>query len=211
MGQNPVPLLTAQSAVDLCKFYQIKIKPAGQALLEASQTPREYFELLSASGHYADARRVLAHALPKRRALWWGCLCAWDVYGPEPPEIVSAVLQAVGGYVLDPREQLRRAAASLGKKARPNTLAGCLAMAAFFSGGSVSLPGLPHVAPKPFVTGRLVSVCVYLAAVLRDPARYKDHLRQYLDVGRALACGDHLWPSSPRLELVEEELAVLSC
>jgi hypothetical protein len=52
---------------------------------------------------------------------------------------------------------------------------------------------LPPVAPRPFITGRLVGVSVYLASVAIDPACYKQYLREYLAWGRAIAAGQMLW------------------
>src|SRR5262245_17316502 len=58
---------------------------------------------------------------------------------------------------------------------------------------------MPVVAPRPWVTGRLVGVSVYLSAVIRDPAHYKDHLRRYLSVGAAVMRGCGPWAPQPRL------------
>jgi hypothetical protein len=190
-------------ASDFCKYNEIQLGPPGRSLLAAGLTTDEYFDLLLANRCYADARRVLAHALPKRQALWWGCLCAWDVYRPQPPEAVNNVLQAVVRFVLEPTEDHRRATAARAQEIGPNTLAGCLAMAAFCSDGSLAPPGLPCVAPRPFLTGRLVGVAVYLASVLNDPARYKDHLRQYLAVGIEVSRGTNLWTEDGACEPVE--------
>jgi hypothetical protein len=77
-----------------------------------------------------------------------------------------------------------------------NTLAVTLATAAFFSGGSVSPPGMPPVAPRPFITGRLIGLTVYLCSVKRSAARYKQHLREYLSWGRDIAAGKLPIPST---------------
>lgn len=187
-------------AVDFCREMRLKLRPEGRAVLRPGLTPPQFFADLMKAGAYADARRVLAHALPRRRALWWGCLCAWEAYRPEPPADVLTVLHAVAGYVREPTEEHRRPLAALGRAVGVATLAGQLALAGFCSDGSLSLPGLPVVAPRPYVTGRLVGVAVYLAAVRRDPARYRDRLRQYLAVGLEVARGDNLWPAAPRPE-----------
>jgi hypothetical protein len=183
-------------AVDLCAYHEIQLRPEGRALLKPELGTQEYFELLLANGCYADARRVLAHALPKRRALWWGSLCAWDVYRPQPLEKVARVLQSVTRFVHDPSEDNRQATADCAREIEANSVAACLGMAAFCSDGSLAGPGLPCVPPKPFITGRLVGVTVYLASVLRDPTRYKDYLRQYLDLGVEVALGRNLWTVS---------------
>jgi hypothetical protein len=185
-----------RTAAALCRQQRIKLRPEGQALLCDDLSPRQFFDRLLEHGCYADARRVLAHSLPKRRALWWGCLCALDAYRPAPPPLDEAVLQTVVQFVQDPTEANRRAVVPLAKEAGMNSLTGCLAMAAFFSDGSISRPGLPFVPARPFVTGRLVGVAVYLAAVRRDPAHYRDHLRQYLALGLEVARGNNLWTAA---------------
>lgn len=181
------------SAFELVQQCRIKLKPGAESLLDDRLTPRAYFERLLQNGHLAEARRILAHTLPKRRALWWACLCAQDAYQDDLPQSVARAIEVVTRYVRDPSEPNRREAERVGRSLPPNRLEGCLAMAVFFSQGSVSLPHLPMVPPRPFVTGRLVGVCVYLASVTRSAAHYKDHLRQYLAVGVDIARGQNLW------------------
>jgi hypothetical protein len=43
----------------------------------------------------------------------------------------------------------------------------------------------------------MCGVTVYLASVRFDPARYKDHLRQYLAIGADVARGENLPPDLP--------------
>jgi hypothetical protein len=194
-SENPaIPSERIRSAVELCAYHQIKLKN-GRELLRSGQSPQQFYERLRDHDYLPEARRVLTHALPKRRALWWACICAAHAQPVKPAPLGDAVIAAVTRFVLDPSDERRRATLPLGKAAGFQTLPGNLAMAAFFSGGSVSDPGLPPVAPRPFVTGRLTSVTIYLAAVRRNPARYKDVLRQYLDLGLAIARGQHLWIS----------------
>jgi hypothetical protein len=196
--KHPLLLETAspgphRSAADFCRYHEIQLQTDGRSLLRAGLSIDEYLGLLLEKRCYADARRVLAHALPKRRALWWGCLCAWDVYRPQPPEEVHKVLQSVVDFILHPTEENRRATAARAQEVGPNALAHCLAMGAFCSDGSLAPPGLPCVAPRPFLTGRLVGVTVYLAAVMHEPAKYKDHLREYLAMGIEIFRGNNLW------------------
>lgn len=198
----PVELRTAE---DLCRFYQIKLK-TGHDLLRPEMTPRAFFDALLEQKHLADARRILAHALPCRKALWWGCLCALDVYRTEPSPSVNVVLEAICRFVQCPRDDSRRQAFELRREVRSGSLEHCLATAVFFSGGSISRPDLPYVAPKPWVTGRLVSVAVYLAAVKRDPRRYKDYLRQYLSVGLEVMRAETPWKNAVQTVLLVENL-----
>lgn len=191
----------ATSATELCRRGHIKLRSVAESLLRDDLSPQKFFDLLVSHSCLADARRVLAMALPKRRALWWGCLCSIDAYQDHMPAREMDAIEAVVNFVHAPSDANRRATSTCGMKAGVNTLGGTLAMATFFSMGSVSLPGLPHVAPRPFVTGRLVGVAVYLASVKCDPRRYKEHLRNYLALGRAIAAGKTLWAEPQRLEV----------
>lgn len=195
--QKPVPelpkLSDITSAIELCRKGRIKLEPGAESLLEEGLTPQAYFERLLSKNYQAEARRILAYAMPKRRALWWACLCVQDAYQDELPEPVARSVGAVTKFVEDPSEANRREAERVGKQLPFSRLEGCLAMAAFLSDGNISLPHLPIVQPKPHVTGRLISVCVYLASVTRSALHYKQHLRQYLAMGVEIARGRNLW------------------
>jgi hypothetical protein len=190
-----------RDAEEFCHALRLKLRPEGRALLRPGLQTVDYFAMLRDAGCLADARRVLAHALPRPRALWWGCLCAWEAFRPEPPQEVTGILQALTHYLQEPTDERRRALRVLGMQAGMGTLAGHLALAAFCSAGSLSKPGLPVVPPPLFATGRLVGVAVYLAAVKRDPARYRARLRQFLEVGLEVARGESLWPQPVETEL----------
>jgi hypothetical protein len=195
--------VAAKGAAAFCKYHQIDLQPEGRAMLRAGLSTKDYFATLWENGLLADARRVLANALPPRRSLWWGLLCAWNLYRPSPTAEVDEVLQAVVRFVLQPTEVHRRAAAASARAVELNSLAACLANAAFFSAGSMAPEGLPCVEPQPFITGRLVGVTVYLASVMQAPiAEYQNRLRQYLAVGLEIACGANLWPDCTPIEPV---------
>lgn len=186
-----------KTAAELCAYHEIQLLPESRALLFPELTPRQYFDRLRAAGHYADARRVLAHALSRRRALWWGCLCAAEAYATHPGHRDWQALDAVANYVVAGSETGRRAIEKLSEEISIESPGGCLLMAAFFSGGNTSIPAQPFVPPKPFITGRLVGVAVYLVSVWNDPPHYLEHLRRYLDLGLELANGPEPWTSCP--------------
>jgi hypothetical protein len=72
---------------------------------------------------------------------------------------------------------------------------GCLtaeawtAIAAFWSGDSIALPGQPPIVPLPHQAGSAVAAAVSLAAVRGDGKRYPDRLRRFLGSGRDIASG----------------------
>src|SRR5260370_35633567 len=86
-------------------------------LLGDGLTPWDYYEVLRERRLYADAFRFLAHALPKRVAVWWGCLCVWAVNREEPQGKFEAVLQPPVRWVLAPKEEARPAAGKPGREA----------------------------------------------------------------------------------------------
>ncbi len=52
---------------------QFELDAAAGKLLEPQHSVRQFFTLLNKQQHHADAIRFLAHALPKREAVWWAC------------------------------------------------------------------------------------------------------------------------------------------
>lgn len=201
MAAQPAPTNVAQLsrpprlAKDLLAWGQIRLKPAGQALLKPEVTSVDFFETLLKNDCLADARRVLAHSLPKRRALWWATLAAWDLQRQSTDNNLEEALKMVANFVITPTEEQRQAIGSLARRLPASSLACCLAQAVYFSSGSISQPGHPYVAARPFVTGRLVGATVYLASVKRSAALYKQYLREYLRWGKAIANGEMLWPT----------------
>lgn len=187
------------SAADLVARIPMRLSQAGAALLEPAMTASDYFHALLAAGREPDARKLLAHALPKRRALWWGCLCAWDGLRGKATAAELAALECVAGFVRRPSEELRRAAQDARRPLKASSPAGTLAAAAFFSAGSISVPGANTPLPPPaHLAGQLAGVAVYLSAAVREPARYKLHQRHYLELGQQIAQGRHLWPDEPQ-------------
>jgi hypothetical protein len=167
-------------------------------LVVADQRPRQVFESLIEADHFSDAIRFLSIALPKRQSVWWGALCVKSAYGDSMPADDHAAFAATLDWLREPTELNRRNVEVAGKQASVQTPAGALAVAAFMSGGSISLPHLPRVAPRPEVTGRLVAGAILLAAVRREPMQYLEHYQQYLAIGREVADGRLGWLSTPR-------------
>ena len=117
---------------------------------------------------FPDAVRFLAHALPKREAVWWAWVCARAGGRREP----AAEDQGRAGRHREmDRPAHRREPAGghgRGRKGRMVRAAGCAGLAAFFSGGSLAPPDAP-VPPGEFLTAKAVSGAVIFAAVAKEP------------------------------------------
>ncbi len=158
------------------------------ALLHPEHGGREFVTALLNAELFQDAVRFLAHALPKREAVWWALLCAREVAGDAPSQEVKASLDATDVWVRHPGDEQRRAAMAAAQKATFQTSAGCAGLAAFLSGGSLSVPGQPEVPPGPFLTAKAVFGAVSIASLGADPKTAPERFRRYVE--QALHIGD---------------------
>lgn len=173
-----------------------------QKLLNIDLGPKQYFDLLAEKQLFPDAVRFLAHALPKREAVYWACLCARRVISPggaeappdaapEPPAKAKAraALEAAMRWVFQPSEENRRAAEAAAKDEGIKSPAGCAAIAAFFTGGSLGPPNVQAIPPDEFMTAQAVAGAVMLSAVVTEPDKAAEKYRDFFAVGTQLAEG----------------------
>ncbi len=163
------------------------------SLLKDGQAPQEYLALLMEQGHLKDAIRFLAHALPKREAVWWAWVCARRAAGAAPAPKIKESLEATERWIAQPNEDNRRIAMSAAEAADVATAAGCAGMAAFFSGGSLAPPGAQAVPPGAYLTAKAVSGAVTLAAVSGDPEKTPEMFRSFLEQGLDVVKRIKLW------------------
>jgi hypothetical protein len=175
-----------------------RLTEEARQLLREDLSPQTYFELLRKEHLYVDAIQFMAHRLPKREAVWWGCLCVWKVSRPHLPQAESVALQAAVHWVLDPSENNRRAAEATGQAAGVGTPSGCVALAAFWSDGSLSPRGLPEVAPPPFLTARTIAGALCLAAVLPQADKQTELQGLFLRLANEVANGKNHWTVAPK-------------
>lgn len=162
-------------------------------LLHSGQSVSAFQALLKQHRLHDDAVRFGACLLPKREAVWWGCLCAWQVYRPKPPDKESKALQATVRWVDDPSEEKRRALDAEKDSAGMETPAGALAAAAFLSGGSLTPTGMPTVAPDPSLTAKLVGSTVLLVSTRIPGDQCEEILSHFLDLANDIAEGKLSW------------------
>jgi hypothetical protein len=183
--------VSAKTAAEVCRHFTLGEE--AWKLLRPELSPRQYLDLLTGRQQVTDAVRFLAHALPKREAVWWACLCARQVSGGGPPAKEAAALQAAEKWAADPSEDNRRAALPAAEAAELATPAGCAAMAAFWSGGSLAPPSAPAVPPGEHLTAHGVAGAVLLAAVRREPEKAAEKYRKFLALGVEVASGSSRW------------------
>lgn len=170
---------------DLCRLYS----PGPQAAPLAAANPLvgSFLAALLAARMWDEAVRVLAFGLPKRKAVWWACLCARVALGPEPPQ--AAAVAAAEAWVFAPNEDNRRTCEAAATAAGHQTAASWAAVAAFWSGGSLVAADLPAVPPGEQLTGTAVSGAVMLAAAAGPAAEIPQRYQQFLAAGIDIANG----------------------
>jgi hypothetical protein len=185
------PTSPPQGAAELCVLAEVGDE--ARALLVPDDLPREFVSQLVANGLFPDAVRVIAHALPRREAVWWAWVCARKVAGAEPAPPVQAALDATERWIVQPSEENRREALLFGEAAEFGTAAGCAALAAFMSSGSLAPPEVPPVPPGEYLTAKAVSGSVTLAAVATEPERAEEKFQEFLKLGLEVADRTKMW------------------
>jgi len=186
-----MPDQTTPTAAQICSVAELGDE--ARALLKENHAPPEYLSLLIKNSHFPDAVRFLAHALPKREAVWWAWFCARKAAGAEPAPKIKASLDATEKWIAQPTDENRRAAKAAADVAEVGTSAGCAGVAAFFSSGSLAPPDQAQVPPGPYLTAKAVTGAVIFAAVATEPEKAPEKFRGYLDQGQEIAKRIKLW------------------
>ena len=167
----------------------LTLEADADAVTKACTQVPEALDRLTSSGFLIEATRLVAHALPKREAVWWACMCAIHTAPVDLPDADRKCREAAEDWVRQQAETSRRVAFDLAQAGGFRTPEAWAAMAAFWSGGSMAPEGQPAVPPAPHLTGTAVAGSVALAAVRGDVARRDARLHQFLESGRNIATG----------------------
>ena len=167
-----------------------------KALLDDKLQTRQFFTLLSKQQLSLDAVRFLAHALPKREAIWWGACCVRTAFGDSEQSRTDRIaLETAERWVSEPDEKNRRSAESAAEATGYATASGWLAAGAFWSGGSMAPPDMPDVPPKETLTPQAAVVAINLTATV-DPKKTPSLYAEFLSLGVAVADGKNRWPGA---------------
>ncbi|HEY4249812.1 MAG TPA: hypothetical protein VGM87_01350 [Roseomonas sp.] len=168
---------------------RLELEPEGEEVLNGAEDALQGIDRLVGAGRMVEAARLAAHALPKREAVWWACMCARAIPDPalKPEDIVA--LEAAEAWVRRPEEAARRRAAEAAEKTSFRSAEAWAAMGAFWSGGSLAPEGMAEVPPGEHLTGVAIAGAVVLASVRVKPERQPGRIGKFLDSARAIAAG----------------------
>ena len=191
MACSQLAKVAAKSASDICTRFELGDE--ARPLLRPTQSPAQYLDALMEKHQYQDAVKFLAHGLPKREAVWWACFCAKTVSGGSASPPTAEAIKTAEKWVADPSEEHRQASMPAAEAAKFGTPAGCVALAAFFSGGSLGPPNVAPIPPAETLTGDAVAGAVMMAVVAKEPEKAPDKYLAFLNRGIEIANGKNLW------------------
>jgi hypothetical protein len=194
MATGPSTNALTRSAGEVCQ--RVELPPDARALLRDRQTAAQLLAELVKAQQFPPAAQLVAHALPKRSAVWWACQCLRQVPAATAAPPAKAALAAAERWVGDPSEENRRAAHAAAEKAGFDTPAGCTALAAFLSGGSLAPPNVPEVPPAEHLTAAAVAGAVLVVGVLTEPEKAQERYAKFFALAADVDSGKNRWPES---------------
>ena len=152
------------------------------------QPPLDFMRSLMASATPENAVAFCAYMLPRREAVWWACQCVRSLIpAREPAE--EAALKAAEAWVGEPEEELRRRALDIGMSGNRGAPTTWLALAAAWSGGSLTPPDQPPAPSPAHLTPKAVRAAVLTALARISVKQRRDRLAACMDEGLKLAGG----------------------
>ena len=178
------------TAAEICRHFDLNKE--ARLLIRDGMGPAEFIETLLANKQYVAGIDFIAHALPPREGIWWGCLCLQHVAGNALSGVDKAACRAAVQWVLEPTEGNRSAARIPAEAAGPASAAGALAAAANQTGGSVAPPNTPPLPPGQYAPAKATAAAVKLASIKVEPVRIRDTQRLFIELGVEVAAGRFL-------------------
>ncbi len=157
-----------------------------QQLLQEDLAPADYLDRLIAADLLVDAVRFLAAWLPKPAAVAWACGCVRNALGDSMRPTDQAALEAADAWAAEPDESKRRAADAAAEACDYSGPAASVALAAFWSEGSLAPPDLAPAPPPETATVKAVTGALMAAAPYGNPRQASQRYRQFLDAGKGL-------------------------
>jgi hypothetical protein len=151
----------------------------------ADVQPEQFLARLVSEQRFPDAVRFLVQTLQADAAVRWACECVRNLQQPDAAEEQKAALRAAEAWLASPDETTRRATKDAADQAGLDTPEGVLAMAVFFSGGSVAPETAPEVPAPARACHRLSAGAVMLAVVSSHPENAPERFQQAIQLGRS--------------------------
>ncbi len=177
----------AARASEVCANFYLPVEIL--ELTRRGMGPQSFIETLLEKKQYLVAIDFLAHAVPAREAIWWGCLCLQHACGEKFSAADKSACRAAVHWVLQPSEENRVFAKTEADIVGVSSPAGALAAAASQTGGSIAPPNMPPVPPGPYAPAKLVGMSIKVAATKGEPAKMMQNQKSFVELGIGIAEG----------------------
>lgn len=194
MSILPLVNVRAATAAEVCA--NVFLERHVFQLLRPEMSPRNFVNTLIEKKHFLPGIDFVAHALPAREAIWWGCLCLQQACAGKLQPWEALAFRVAARWVLQPDEANRAAAKQPADVLGLGNPAGALAVAANQTGGSLAPSNVPPVPPSPFAPARAVAISVKVASTKCEPAAMLATQRAFLDLGIGVAEGRFSWSNA---------------
>jgi hypothetical protein len=154
-------------------------------------SPTDHLVRLAGAENPNAAIIFAALALPKREAVWWGCIALRGMGSMMGglDDRAREGLRLAEAWVRNPEEDERRAAGRYAESQYFEGAGAWIAFAAFTTSGSLAPAGLQAVPPSPEISGKCVAMAVMQATNAPDARRRLENLRVALDSARDFVAG----------------------
>ena len=169
---------------ELCKL--AGIEPVGDDI-----PPAQVLTRLVKEERFPEALRFLVNTLEARAAVRWAYDCLSKLDQSAAQSARQTALQATQAWIAAPDETKRRAAKEASDNAGLETPEGVLAMAVFFSGGSVAPEAAPEVPAPAHACHKLSAGAVLLAVVADKPESASQRFQEAIQQGVQLKSLGH--------------------
>lgn len=151
-------------------------------LAREGSTSSQYFNLLQERGLYQDAISFRAHEFAPRKAVEWAAVCVKELQAPAKKPEAEDSLKSVERWLEVPGDDSRWEAKNTADRAGLSSAADCLAMAVFFSGGSMSPPGAPDTPPPAYASNKMAAGSITIAVLSQMPEKATERFKRALQL-----------------------------
>ena len=187
MSNAPLVKIEAATAAEICGRFPLTRE--ARALVQDGMGPLPFIDALMADKQYIAGIDFLAHALPPREGVWWGCLCLPTCLRKrhELRRIMQRREPRSSGFTAE------RQHASWREGARRS----CGARVDCRSVGHSSVPDRSRVRSSrradtpvpPFAAAKSIANAVKLACTKSGPLRVIETQRSFVELGLGVAAG----------------------
>ena len=185
---NQLPLINVPEATASEIRARLYLDKAALGLLRPDMSPRGFVDALVEAKQYMAGIDFLAHALPSREAIWWGCLSLQRTFGNRLEPWERRAFRITVQWVLQPDEPNREAAKQPAEVLGPASAIGNLASAVYQTGYMI-LPQGPPLAPSPFAPARAVAIAIKVASTKVDAREIQPMQKSLIELGMGVAEG----------------------